>query len=34
MIIIFIAAPEIIRAIYRIRAGRDAGELFTRGWKA
>jgi len=34
MIIIFIAAPEIIRAIYRFRAGREAGEmLFTRGWK-
>jgi len=34
MIIIFIAAPEIIRAIYRLRAGREGGEmLFTRGWK-
>ncbi len=35
MIIIFIAAPEIIRAIYRFRAGREGGEmLLTRGWKA
>lgn len=34
MIIIFIAAPEIIRALYRLRERREAGELFTRGWKA
>ncbi len=34
MIIIFIAAPEIIRALYRLRGEREAGELFTRGWKA
>lgn len=33
LIIIFIAAPEIIRLIYRIRAPKEAGEaVFTRGW--
>ncbi|MCS7283828.1 MAG: BMP family ABC transporter substrate-binding protein [Anaerolineae bacterium] len=33
LIIIFIAAPEIIRFIYRIRAPKETAELvFTRGW--
>jgi len=33
MIIIFIAAPEVIRLIYRIRAPEAEGEaVFTRGW--
>ncbi len=33
LIIIFIAAPEVIRLIYRIRAPKGAAEaVFTRGW--
>jgi simple sugar transport system permease protein len=33
LIIIFIAAPEVIRYIYRLRAPKEAGEaIFTRGW--
>lgn len=33
LIIIFIAAPEIIRFIYRVRAPKEAAEtVFTRGW--
>jgi ABC-type uncharacterized transport system permease subunit/basic membrane lipoprotein Med (substrate-binding protein (PBP1-ABC) superfamily) len=33
LIIIFIAAPELIRLIYRIRAAREEEEaVFTRGW--
>ena len=33
LIIIFIAAPEVIRAIYRLRARRETAEtVFTRGW--
>ncbi|MGQ9668052.1 MAG: ABC transporter permease subunit, partial [Anaerolineae bacterium] len=33
LIIIFIAAPEIIRLFYRIRAPKEVGEaVFTRGW--
>ncbi len=33
LIIIFIAAPEIIRFIYRIRAPKATAEMvFTRGW--
>ncbi|MCS7178577.1 MAG: BMP family ABC transporter substrate-binding protein [Anaerolineae bacterium] len=33
LIIIFIAAPEIIRFIYRIRAPKETAEIvFTRGW--
>jgi len=33
LIIIFIAAPEVIRLIYRIRAPEGEGEaVFTRGW--
>ena len=34
MIIIFIAAPEIIRAIYRLGSRRGAGEgMFAHGWR-
>ncbi|MFZ5918344.1 MAG: ABC transporter permease [Chloroflexota bacterium] len=33
MVIVFIAAPAIVRAIYRIKAARDEGKaVFTRGW--
>ncbi len=33
LIIIFIAAPEVVRAIYRLRAPKEEGEaVFTRGW--
>ncbi len=33
LIIIFIAAPEVVRYIYRLRAPKEAGEaVFTRGW--
>lgn len=31
LIIVFIAAPALIRAIYRVRTGEGAGQL-TRGW--
>lgn len=31
LIIVFIAAPALVRAIYRVRAGRGAGQI-TRGW--
>ncbi|MFH1929431.1 MAG: hypothetical protein ABIK79_14865 [Chloroflexota bacterium] len=35
LIIIFIAAPEIIRWLYRFRVEREEGEtVFTRGWGA
>jgi simple sugar transport system permease protein len=33
LIIIFIAAPEVVRYIYRLRAPKETGEaVFTRGW--
>ncbi len=33
LIIVFIAAPELVRAIYRIRARRVAGpQMFSKGW--
>jgi ABC-type uncharacterized transport system permease subunit/basic membrane lipoprotein Med (substrate-binding protein (PBP1-ABC) superfamily) len=33
LIIIFIAAPEVIRFLYRLRAPKEVGEVvFTRGW--
>ena len=33
LVIIFVAAPPIVRSIYRIRVKRDVGaEVFTRGW--
>jgi len=31
LIIVFIAAPELVRAIYRVKGGKAAGRL-TRGW--
>jgi general nucleoside transport system permease protein len=33
LIIIFIAAPELVRAVYRVRGGKKTGQL-TRGWSA
>ncbi|HLU52146.1 MAG TPA: ABC transporter permease [Acidimicrobiia bacterium] len=33
LIIVFIAAPALVRAIYRVRAGEGTGQL-TRGWSA
>ena len=33
LVIIFIAAPELVRAVYRVRGGKEAGQL-TRGWSA
>jgi ABC-type uncharacterized transport system permease subunit len=33
LVIVFIAAPALVRAIYRIRARRQVGaEVFTKGW--
>jgi general nucleoside transport system permease protein len=32
MVIVFVAAPDIIRWIYRIRAGRTEQTVLTRGW--
>jgi simple sugar transport system permease protein len=33
LIIAFIAAPAIIRSIYRLRISREGeGAIFTRGW--
>jgi simple sugar transport system permease protein len=32
MVIIFVAAPAIIRGIYRLRAAREEGALLVRGW--
>jgi ABC-type uncharacterized transport system permease subunit len=33
LIIIFVAAPEVVRFLYRLRAPREVGEaVFTRGW--
>lgn len=31
LIIVFVAAPELVRAIYRVKGGDDAAQL-TRGW--
>jgi simple sugar transport system permease protein len=33
LVIMFVAAPALIRAIYRVRTGEGAGQL-TRGWGA
>ena len=33
LIIIFIAAPELVRAVYRVKGGKETGQL-TRGWSA
>ena len=32
MVLIFIAAPEIIRGIYRLKAAREEERVLTRGW--
>jgi simple sugar transport system permease protein len=32
MVIIFVAAPEIIRGIYRLRVAREEEPLLVRGW--
>ena len=33
LVILFIAAPALVRAIYRIRAERTLGtEVFAKGW--
>jgi ABC-type uncharacterized transport system permease subunit len=32
LIILFVAAPALVRSIYRIRAGRGAGQTFTTSW--
>jgi simple sugar transport system permease protein len=36
LVIVFIAAPEIVRWIYRVKtsAAADSGTTFTRGWGA
>ena len=31
LVVVFIAAPALIRAIYRVRTGEGAGQL-TKGW--
>ena len=33
LIIVFVAAPALIRAIYRVRTGEGTGQL-TKGWAA
>ena len=32
MVIVFVAAPEIVRGIYRLRVARGEGTVLTRGW--
>jgi simple sugar transport system permease protein len=35
LIILFIAAPALVRGIYRIRAEKSTGtEIFSKGWGA
>jgi general nucleoside transport system permease protein len=34
LIILFVAAPTLVRSIYRIRAGRGTGQTFTTSWGA
>jgi general nucleoside transport system permease protein len=34
LVILFVAAPALVRAIYRIRAGRGTGQTFTTSWGA
>jgi ABC-type uncharacterized transport system permease subunit len=34
LIIVFVAAPALIRGIYRVRAGRDTEQTFTTSWGA
>jgi simple sugar transport system permease protein len=32
LVIMFIAAPALVRAIFRIRAERRTAEVFAKGW--
>ena len=32
LIILFVAAPALVRAIYRIKAGRGTAQTFTTSW--
>jgi simple sugar transport system permease protein len=32
LIIVFVAAPALVRAIYRVRAGRRTAQDFTTSW--
>jgi simple sugar transport system permease protein len=34
LVIIFVAAPAIVRTLYRIKVARETAEVFTRGWGA
>jgi general nucleoside transport system permease protein len=34
LIIAFVAAPDLVRAIYRVRARREAEPAFTTSWGA
>jgi ABC-type uncharacterized transport system permease subunit len=34
LIIMFVAAPTLVRAIYRVRAGRGTEQAFTTNWGA
>ena len=34
LIILFVAAPALIRSLYRIKAGRGTGQTFTTSWGA
>jgi ABC-type uncharacterized transport system permease subunit len=34
LIILFVAAPALVRALYRIKAGRGTGQAFTTSWGA
>jgi simple sugar transport system permease protein len=34
LIILFVAAPALVRSIYHIKAGRGTGQTFTTGWGA
>ena len=34
MVIVFVAAPEIVRGIYRLRVGRGEGAVLMRGWRS
>jgi general nucleoside transport system permease protein len=34
LIILFVAAPALVRSIYRIKAGRGTAQTFTTGWGA
>ncbi len=34
LIILFVAAPAIVRSIYHIKAGRGTAQTFTTGWGA